>query len=166
MKTHQTQDQQPTYSELRQQLADAENRIAEAMQQWKNWEGLRDAEKLRADNAEKCVLGMRELVERISKQKPEKPDYWSSCGQCDRNIDDAQEALSTSPAELSKRWVAREMLEKCVAIMLQVTDERKEADILCADGFTMSFHRGSNIHRWLLEALTAAQAELAKGETK
>lgn len=33
------------------------------------------------------------FLEDVSKQKPEKPDYWSSCGQCDRNIDRAGELL-------------------------------------------------------------------------
>ena len=33
------------------------------------------------------------FLKRISEQKPEKPDYWSSCGQCERNADDAQELL-------------------------------------------------------------------------
>lgn len=27
------------------------------------------------------------FIQDVSKQKPEKPDYWSSCGQCERNID-------------------------------------------------------------------------------
>ncbi len=38
-------------------------------------------------------LDFRDFIEEISKQRPEKPDYWSSCGQCDRNIDRAQELL-------------------------------------------------------------------------
>ena len=36
---------------------------------------------------------MRAFVEKVSKQQPEKPDYWSACWQCDRNIQDADEAL-------------------------------------------------------------------------
>lgn len=38
-----------------------------------------------------------------------------------------------------------------------VTDESKAADILCADGFTMSFHKGSVVHRKLLAALEASK---------
>jgi hypothetical protein len=34
-----------------------------------------------------------EFVERVSRQKPEKPDYWSSCGQCEHNISDAEDLL-------------------------------------------------------------------------
>jgi hypothetical protein len=34
-----------------------------------------------------------ELVKNISEQEPEKPDYWSSCSQCQRNIEDVQELL-------------------------------------------------------------------------
>jgi hypothetical protein len=33
---------------------------------------------------------MRAFITDISKQKPEKPDYWSSCGQCENNIDVAE----------------------------------------------------------------------------
>lgn len=33
------------------------------------------------------------FIKDVSKQAPEKPDYWSSCGQCDRNIDRAEEIL-------------------------------------------------------------------------
>lgn len=36
----------------------------------------------------------REFVEKIAKQKPEKPDYWSSCGQCERNANEADDLLS------------------------------------------------------------------------
>lgn len=36
------------------------------------------------------------FVENISKQRPEKPDYWSSCGQCENNTDDAKELLAKS----------------------------------------------------------------------
>lgn len=37
------------------------------------------------------------LLSKIAKQTPEKPDYWSSCGQCERNISDAEEALTAPP---------------------------------------------------------------------
>lgn len=37
--------------------------------------------------------GWREFVERVSKQKPEKPDYWSTCMQCERNISDAEDLI-------------------------------------------------------------------------
>lgn len=36
-----------------------------------------------------------ELLERISKQEPERPDYWSTCGQCERNISDAEDAVAS-----------------------------------------------------------------------
>jgi len=34
------------------------------------------------------------LVRRISDQTPEKPDYWSSCSQCEHNISDAQDVIA------------------------------------------------------------------------
>ena len=35
------------------------------------------------------------LVECISQQTPEKPDYWSSCSQCEHNISDAEDAIAS-----------------------------------------------------------------------
>ena len=40
------------------------------------------------------------LLGKIAKQKPEKPDYWSSCSQCGRNQSDAEdlaEKLTAAP---------------------------------------------------------------------
>lgn len=37
---------------------------------------------------------MAAALESIAKQVPEKPDYWSSCGQCEHNIEDAKTLLS------------------------------------------------------------------------
>ncbi len=34
---------------------------------------------------------MRAFVERVAKQRPEKPDHWCSCGQCERNAEEARE---------------------------------------------------------------------------
>jgi hypothetical protein len=39
------------------------------------------------------VRNLLVLIEKISKQKPEKPDYWNSCSQCEHNIEDAKELL-------------------------------------------------------------------------
>ncbi|HEX2656149.1 MAG TPA: hypothetical protein VHN11_21205 [Xanthobacteraceae bacterium] len=39
------------------------------------------------------IAKFREFVARVAKQKPEKPDYWNSCGQCERNISDAEELM-------------------------------------------------------------------------
>jgi hypothetical protein len=48
--------------------------------------------------------GLREFVQRVAGQKPEKPDYWSACGQCERNISDAEDLLaSATPAPQAER---------------------------------------------------------------
>lgn len=39
------------------------------------------------------IARLREFVGRIATQRPEKPDYWCSCGQCEHNIEDAKELL-------------------------------------------------------------------------
>jgi hypothetical protein len=41
---------------------------------------------------------MLEFVREVAQQKPEKPDYWSSCGQCERNISTAEDLLEAYPA--------------------------------------------------------------------
>lgn len=46
--------------------------------------------------------GWREFIERIAKQKPEKPDYWSSCGQCESNTSDAEDLLEAITAPPSQ----------------------------------------------------------------
>ena len=38
-----------------------------------------------------------EWIKGVAQQEPEKPDYWSSCSQCQRNINDAEELLETTP---------------------------------------------------------------------
>lgn len=42
--------------------------------------------------AETGALAM--FIKDMAKQKPEKPDHWSSCGQCERNIERAQDFLA------------------------------------------------------------------------
>lgn len=38
------------------------------------------------------------LISEIAKQTPEKPDYWSSCGQCERNAGESEDALAIQPS--------------------------------------------------------------------
>ncbi len=56
----------------------------------------------------------------IAKQTPEKPDYWSSCGQCDHNISDMQDILASLPADMGEQEyvvVKRESIEDALAWM-------------------------------------------------
>lgn len=39
-----------------------------------------------------------ELIAEIAKQIPEKPDYWCSCSQCERNINDAEDIIDSAKA--------------------------------------------------------------------
>jgi len=39
---------------------------------------------------------LREFAQKISEQIPEKPDYWSSCGQCSNNADEAEDLIAQS----------------------------------------------------------------------
>lgn len=47
---------------------------------------------------DKVAAGLLDFVLRIAKQTPEKPDYWSSCGQCDSNISDAEDLIDARAA--------------------------------------------------------------------
>ncbi|WP_254661814.1 hypothetical protein [Burkholderia sp. CCA53] len=57
----------------------------------------REREQLRAE-----LEAAAAFVQDVSKQKPERPDYWSSCSQCEHNIDRAQDLLEKQAA-LSQR---------------------------------------------------------------
>lgn len=61
--------------------------------------------KLRAEagRLREAIEAARLLIAEISTQKPEKPDYWSSCGQCDRNISQCEDALLVIDAALAAR---------------------------------------------------------------
>lgn len=46
---------------------------------------------------------MREFIEEVSKQTPEKPDYWSSCSQCSHNQSDAEDIIDALAAEKEQK---------------------------------------------------------------
>ena len=72
------------------------------------WEGLIElgrasvlkAELARVNKLNDTLVGerdrLREIVQKISEQRVPKPDYWSSCGQCDHNIEDAIDLLEAN----------------------------------------------------------------------
>lgn len=43
--------------------------------------------------------GLRAFVAAVAKQKPEKPDYWSACSQCESNISDAEDLIEAMAKE-------------------------------------------------------------------
>lgn len=47
--------------------------------------------------------GWREFITGVAQQKPEKPDYWSSCGQCERNSSRAEDLLADAPMQQQER---------------------------------------------------------------
>lgn len=55
------------------------------LEMWKPLYRLEDIQIIEAE--------VTEFINDVSQQEPEKPDYWSSCGQCDRNIDRAEEIV-------------------------------------------------------------------------
>lgn len=55
---------------------------------------------------------MQKFIQEISEKAPEKPDYWSSCGQCQRNTSDAEDLLSASQPEVEA--FLNEVLDKVI----------------------------------------------------
>ena len=51
----------------------------------------------RAEKAEAERDRLQAFVVKVSQQRIPRPDYWSDCGQCDRNIEDAKELLEDKP---------------------------------------------------------------------
>ena len=43
----------------------------------------------------KQIEEMQEFIRKVSLQTPDKPDYFSSCKQCKRNIEEAKEFIDT-----------------------------------------------------------------------
>lgn len=43
------------------------------------------------------VARLKQFALMVSTQKPEKPDYWSSCGQCEHNINEAEDLVEEKP---------------------------------------------------------------------
>ncbi len=50
------------------------------------------------DTLSAVVERQREFLAQVAKQIAEKPDYWSSCGQCERNSSDAEDLIELTPA--------------------------------------------------------------------
>lgn len=70
----------------------------------------------------RCIpRGYFDFVKRISEQTPEKPDYWSACGQCDRNTDIAEDILEHT--EKSLYDVTQEELDKLLLSKYSTPDE-------------------------------------------
>jgi len=47
---------------------------------------------------------LRKFVLEVSKQTPEKPDYWSSCGQCGSNISEAEDILAAMKGQRDENY--------------------------------------------------------------
>ena len=61
---------------------------------------------------------LREFAQKISEQIPEKPDYWSSCGQCSNNADEAEDLIAqsqdVSALEAIVQKAGEVMRERCI----------------------------------------------------
>ena len=73
----------------------------------------------RLTQPEQEPVAWREFIEQVAKQKPEKPDYWSSCSQCERNINDAEDLLEAIPPQRTERPVD---CERCNRLEEQAYD--------------------------------------------
>ena len=86
---------------LRRQLAEAENDLGVVKpfaEECSKWIGSFDNLRQQLAESEKQVTLLLEFVAKISEQVPEKPDYWSSCSQCEYNSRDAQDIIEALAA--------------------------------------------------------------------
>jgi hypothetical protein len=86
---------------LRQQLAEAENDLGVVKpfaEECSKWIGSFGNLRQQLAEREKQVTLLLEFVAKISEQVPEKPDYWSSCSQCEYNSRDAQDIIEALAA--------------------------------------------------------------------
>lgn len=90
--------------------------------------------------------GWRDFLTELSKQKPEKPDYWSSCGQCERNSSTAEDLLAATPAPAPAQEVAT----------LSLAAEDVHA------AFTKNFPKSRISQAWINFAADIAQAIAAR----
>lgn len=104
--------------------------MAQAVFAWKN-AAYAMAEKVLAQQA--YAEQLRALVKSISGQAPEKPDYWASCGQCERNISDAEELAAIPHDTTALREYCARVVEK-VATMTLSTYALKTIAALIREG--------------------------------
>lgn len=86
---------------LRRQLAEAENDLGVVKpfaEECSKWIGSFGNLRQQLAEREKQVTLLLEFVAKISEQVPEKPDYWSSCSQCEYNSRDAQDIIEALAA--------------------------------------------------------------------
>lgn len=77
-----------------------------------NWEHEKNAKlKQERDELAAMVEVMRAFILKVSQQKPEKPDHWNSCGQCECNENEAYELLSITPSDALREIQARTLEE-------------------------------------------------------
>ena len=77
-----------------QRAEQAEARVKELQKQEAESRRLFYAEQDKRQSAEYRIGELEAALRKIAAQKPEKPDYWTPCGQCDSNIEDAKDALA------------------------------------------------------------------------
>ena len=82
------------FAPLRRRAEQAEARVKELQKQEAESRRLFYAEQDKRQSAEYRIGELEAALRKIAAQKPEKPDYWTPCGQCDSNIEDAKDALA------------------------------------------------------------------------
>ena len=86
------------FAPLRQRAEQAEARVKELQKEEAESRRLFYAEQDKRQSAEFRCEELAGVLRKIAAQKPEKPDYWTPCGQCDSNIEDAKEVLARHAA--------------------------------------------------------------------
>lgn len=109
-----------------------------------------------------AVSEAMELVRDIAGQKPEKPDYWSSCGQCESNIGRAQEVLEAFIAAQQTAAVGTKPLSEFMAEQEVLYPGIRDKVQAAADELRASLARQPAAADELIERLRSFVAERGK----
>ena len=92
--------------EYKQQLADTNEHIEYMLSRDKAWADIESLKEQQLAAALDAIKVKDAFIEKIAKQTPEKPDYWSPCGQCERNTSEAEDLLAIQPDDSAlKAWL-------------------------------------------------------------
>jgi hypothetical protein len=78
--------------------ADKEALLADQMPSHSQLEQQRDLLRTQNNQLVKALEVAEAFIKKVENQTPEKPDYWSSCGQCASNSSEAEDVLAALAA--------------------------------------------------------------------
>ena len=81
---------------------------------------------------------LRKFVDEVAKQTPEKPDYWSSCSQCEHNSSEADDLITQPRDDSALCEMIAEVYEECANVCESRAIPSIDSDDEWDDGFVFS----------------------------